>query len=195
MVLVKCSNLNRKHPHGHPTMVSGLLQARSVVTASQHILLGTVRQTVLRACEKLGTSDACGVGSRLFSSTSTPCTTPVAVTLWRFRQLAMAACDCLSLSYPVRYPPRHHLCRVMRPSYAGVAIDQRPPQLREFPLWGSPFVCSTSRLLLRVSKLAVPLPLFTAHCSGLLDHPRCAACLCCPSGDPEFAVLLVCFDS
>ena len=48
----------------------------------------------------------------------------------------------------------------------------RPPLLSEFPYWGSPFVCSTSRLLLRVDVLAVPTALFMKHCATLTEHPR-----------------------
>ena len=55
---------------------------------------------------------------------------------------------------------------------AGIAVELRPPLLREFPQWGSPFLCSTSRLLLRIRALAVPKAAFLAQCGHLVSHPR-----------------------
>lgn len=62
----------------------------------------------------------------------------------------------------------------------GIPLIEEPPRLADFPSWGAPFLCSTSRLMLRIDILAVPRELFLRHCASLVDHPRYPQrCHCC----------------
>jgi hypothetical protein len=58
-------------------------------------------------------------------------------------------------------------------------LIEEPPRLADFPSWGAPFLCSTSRLMLRIDILAVPRELFLRHCAPLVDHPRYPQCCHC----------------
>ena len=79
---------------------------------------------------------------------------------------------------------------------AGVPLIEEPPRLADFPSWGAPFLCSTSRLMLRIDILAVPRELFLRHCASLVDHPRypqrCHCCVLLLGEGPSGMLSLLC---